>query len=324
MTDRTCAVDGCERRVKARGLCRSHYMAERASKMPECTVDGCSKTQHSSGLCSMHYMRVHSGKSIGQGRVERKRCSVADCQRVVTADGYCQYHSKRIELGLPMNAPLPKRGRTTCQIEGCSEYVSGEGYCKAHLRRFRRGVQVEFERTPKVPTPCIACGRTFTPANHGQKTCGRKCKTRASRGQSTEIVKTCSMCSSVFVLSIDGSGSTSAKFCPACRPLARVAVKAHSRRAYKARKAAAPVTGEVTIEMLRRVFGDHCHICRKPIDFSLSPRHRMSATIDHLIPLSRVELGPWHGPGNVMLAHFKCNSAKRNRIVHQPTLPLVA
>lgn len=219
---------------------------------------------------------------------------------------------------------LRQRKRTLCKVRDCGKFVSADGYCRAHVRRFRRGVPVEFERTPKVPTPCIACGTIFTPANHGQKTCSKRCKTRARRGQSTEIVKTCPMCSNVFVLPIDGSGSTTAKFCPACRPLARIAVKAHGRRIYKARKAAAPVTGEVTIEMLRRVFGDHCHICRKRIDFSLSPTDRMSATIDHLIPLSRIELGPWHGPGNVMLAHFKCNSAKRNRIVHQPTLPLVA
>ena len=51
-----------------------------------------------------------------------------------------------------------------------------------------------------------------------------------------------------------------------------------------------------------------CAICGRPVDKTLKPPHPMSATVDHIIPISR------HGHpsdlSNLQLAHRACNRAK--------------
>jgi hypothetical protein len=51
-----------------------------------------------------------------------------------------------------------------------------------------------------------------------------------------------------------------------------------------------------------------CQICLAPIDRTVSHRHPMSATLDHIVPLSRCGT---HTRQNVQTAHRQCNSLKR-------------
>lgn len=65
MADKTCTINGCTRRVKARGLCNPHYARQyrgadvstpiREALAPTCTVKGCVLPSHGRGLCSTHY-----------------------------------------------------------------------------------------------------------------------------------------------------------------------------------------------------------------------------------------------------------------------------
>lgn len=50
-----------------------------------------------------------------------------------------------------------------------------------------------------------------------------------------------------------------------------------------------------------------CWVCGAPVDLEVKEREVMSATIDHVIPLS--EGGP-HTIDNVRLAHMICNSTR--------------
>lgn len=54
-----------------------------------------------------------------------------------------------------------------------------------------------------------------------------------------------------------------------------------------------------------------CQLCGEPVDPALIFPDRLSATLDHIVPLS---LGGTHDPSNVQLAHLGCNSAKGNRV----------
>lgn len=54
-----------------------------------------------------------------------------------------------------------------------------------------------------------------------------------------------------------------------------------------------------------------CGICCGEVDLSIPCPHPMSASIDHVIPLAKGGLHKW---GNVQLAHFGCNSRKRDRL----------
>jgi 5-methylcytosine-specific restriction endonuclease McrA len=56
-----------------------------------------------------------------------------------------------------------------------------------------------------------------------------------------------------------------------------------------------------------------CWICGRGIDLTLPPRHPMSATTDHVIPLSLG--GDPLDPANQRPAHYRCNSARGNRAV---------
>ena len=55
-----------------------------------------------------------------------------------------------------------------------------------------------------------------------------------------------------------------------------------------------------------------CAICGKPVDFSLRPPHPLSATVDHIIPISKG--GHPSDLANLQLAHRCCNRAKSDKI----------
>lgn len=53
-----------------------------------------------------------------------------------------------------------------------------------------------------------------------------------------------------------------------------------------------------------------CGVCATAIDPELAWPHKMSRTLDHVIPLSK---GGTHELANVQLAHMVCNARKNNR-----------
>ncbi|CAB4136887.1 HNHc domain containing protein [uncultured Caudovirales phage] len=52
-----------------------------------------------------------------------------------------------------------------------------------------------------------------------------------------------------------------------------------------------------------------CQLCGRKVDPSLVYPHPMSASLDHVVPLSLVG-GPGHVLSNVQLAHLRCNVRK--------------
>lgn len=55
-----------------------------------------------------------------------------------------------------------------------------------------------------------------------------------------------------------------------------------------------------------------CGICGKPVDFSLKYPDPMSATIDHIIPVSKS--GHPSSLENLQLSHFTCNRQKSDKL----------
>jgi len=54
-----------------------------------------------------------------------------------------------------------------------------------------------------------------------------------------------------------------------------------------------------------------CGICREPVDRDLTYPDRMSASLDHVVPITR---GGPHLYSNVQCAHFTCNSSKADHV----------
>jgi 5-methylcytosine-specific restriction endonuclease McrA len=55
-----------------------------------------------------------------------------------------------------------------------------------------------------------------------------------------------------------------------------------------------------------------CHICGKPIDYSLPHLDPMAYVVDHVIPLAK---GGADTLSNKKAAHRECNSKKRARLI---------
>lgn len=53
-TARTCTTDGCDRTVKARGLCNRHYKEANPRK---CTIQGCDERHEGRGYCNRHLLK---------------------------------------------------------------------------------------------------------------------------------------------------------------------------------------------------------------------------------------------------------------------------
>lgn len=88
----------------------------------------------------------------------------------------------------------------------------------------------------------------------------------------------------------------------------------HQRRARKKQAS----TGEpVLLEAIAERDRWRCHLCRKRVGKAIAWPHPRSASLDHLVPLSR---GGTHDPANVRLAHLSCNSSKGSRAVGEQLL----
>lgn len=68
----------------------------------------------------------------------------------------------------------------------------------------------------------------------------------------------------------------------------------------------------VELDMLYLRDRGMCGICVEVVNIELKAPHRRSATVDHILPVSK---GGEHSYANTQLAHFACNSGKKDRII---------
>ena len=108
MTERTCTIDECGRKTKARGLCGKHYQAWRTAnglvgpaQRVGCSIDGCTSLVRAKGLCGAHYRRVqsHGDPYIKhpppQNQPRTIGCKADGCNSKHFAKGYCRIHYQR-------------------------------------------------------------------------------------------------------------------------------------------------------------------------------------------------------------------------------------
>jgi hypothetical protein len=156
-----CTVDGCERKVLAKGFCATHYARNakygdplggpRFIQSPNaargCSVAGCDGAHLARGLCSKHYQVARNSgaiKVVPQKVVNDGVCNVDGCGRPCYGCGYCQKHySKFKKYGDPL-ASAPKKTGGQCSTPGCPGVVRAKGLCFNCYTRVKKRGSVEY------------------------------------------------------------------------------------------------------------------------------------------------------------------------------------
>jgi hypothetical protein len=97
-----CKILGCEKAVKAKGLCALHYRRAREKTMPPCSEWDCDLPQYARDLCRKHWARKrsHGSTEWRGGKRGPRLCSVEGCTRFIRGSSTeCIYHMPMTYMG---------------------------------------------------------------------------------------------------------------------------------------------------------------------------------------------------------------------------------
>lgn len=133
---RSCSVEGCERKYRAKGFCSTHYNQFNKSTKT-CSLDGCARNQLAKGLCSAHYQQQWAGKPLGEIRSydPERGCSFEGCHRPHARWGLCRAHGDQKVRGSELK-PI-RVVMITCSVEGCEQSHHAKSFCANHYARVK-------------------------------------------------------------------------------------------------------------------------------------------------------------------------------------------
>lgn len=256
-----------------------------------CTMPGCDRKHLAKGMCKMHYNRVN-----------RKPEPIRYIPRTCT------------ECGVDYQG---SRGALTTMCPPCAKV-------KAIAKRVATLAAARAERQPKKYEQtkckvsfirCRQCGDLFTSRSSNKIYCTNACLCAGNLADKradyqVNLSKSCRDCST------DITGRPWSRLCPACK-------EANDRDAHRVgqQRRRARLRGvEHEAIRAREIYerdGWTCGICGLAVDPALTYPHKMSASLDHFIPIAR---GGSHTKGNVQCSHLHCNVLKGDDL---PTLQKV-
>ena len=162
---------------------------------------------------------------------------------------------------------------------------------------------------------CEYCGSLFTTKTGHKKYCSLTCRKVAEEQRrlrkeraNKKSVYQCKICGEWFKPEY---GNKRRAFCSLeCKSRAERQWLKATRKKRKAKTKSVAVHN-ITVEKLMERDKRVCGICGQKVDGRRKSPHPDSATIDHILPISR---GGWHEWSNVQLAHRKCNEDKSNKM----------
>lgn len=158
---RSCSIEGCRRKFRARGFCATHYARFMRNNTPhlaevpdsvQCSAPSCSKPPRSriAKYCETHYYRLRRTGSVADPVRISGACRVDGCERLASlGDNFCRLHYLRIK----------NRGDVTFENRGpnCHTWTGEDATYKAVHQRVRAKYGSARDLT------CIDCGG---PAKH--------------------------------------------------------------------------------------------------------------------------------------------------------------
>jgi len=167
-------------------------------------------------------------------------------------------------------------------------------------------------RLDTIPRDCAECGKAFDAVFKNNYYCSKQCNNRAKERRRTEKrraerakeVLKCIVCD----VELPVTARRDKKFCsPECAGSARFNTNRASRRLR------ITVGGEEQLVTRVAIYERDnwvCQLCMKPIDRTLRYPEPMSASLDHIVPLSK---GGENSAENFQASHLVCNISVGNR-----------
>ena len=248
--------------------------------------------------------------------MSKRTCKVDGCLGEVQARMMCRSHYQHwYRYGDPVEKPIYSRACAHCEKRFKTE-VSHQKYCSSKC-----GVQFsvlrrkELERAERLSTvlECRQCGAGFFPVKSLGKLycsdfCSRKWRRENAPGECevaecVSVVKARGMCAKHYSAWRRAEGLDTWK--EAWTPARKAAYQAR-----RARKRGVDAERVVAVDVFDRD-GWLCGICGGEVDSGLEWPDSGSASLDHIIPLSK---GGTHTYANTQLAHLFCNVSKGNSL----------
>lgn len=236
--------------------------------------------------CMYGFSTSYTCRFCGAIMKERRRvqCGSLQCKRAFNAERMREYAAKKKRAsGRSIYADRKDRTRTIRHCERCGDQLWP-------------GASIE------TRTHCRPCSRRIEKHARLQQVVLNAAA--GSSGASVWTAGPCPRCGRVGVSTNSNQRHCSQECIRAAKDDRRHDIRARRR----ARKRGAFVERVFRADIYERD-GWRCRLCRKPVRRNEKVPHPLAPVLDHIIPLA---VGGSHEPSNVQLAHFLCNSHKRD------------
>lgn len=272
-----------------------------------CTFPQCEKPARCRGWCSAHYerWRKHGDPAVvlppvyppSNVRTQTTTCQAVGCGKTPWARNLCSTHYQKLRKHGDPNVDM-RRKPTHCTVADCGLPAHAHGLCRRHYLRVRNTGSVTL--APRRASICSvqACTeRTHKRAWHCESHYMELRRYGEVGGNAI-----CADCSDPI--------SRGRRRCKDCARKARLLA---SKNLGHVRRALIRGANAERFNVLDVYDRDEwvCGLCLKPVDPNLRHPNPFSASLDHILPLTR---GGAHALSNVQLAHLRCNTAKGNRL----------
>ncbi len=257
-------------------------------------------------------------------------CSASGCSADVFIKKWalCRSHYNRWKYAGDLNLTRPSvckgcgvkpprvPGRSGPAPEYCSRACQRESHAAELLvsGRYEESVasRSPSPRRPRATFICVSCQQEFK-AVRARRLCSKTCENKYYRNTDTGHECILDGC----VRSVVAKEMCDMHYKRWMRAVGKFPVepwnerrKAHSRRRLAIKRGASAADTFTPVEIYERDSWT-CGICAQLIDRDLRYPNPSSASIDHVLPLSK---GGDHTKNNVQAAHLRCNVRKGNRV----------
>lgn len=283
-----------------------------------CSIENCDRPHYGRGWCQLHYGRWHRhGDPLYQRVKPDRTCKVDGCGRRLaeekaTGRGMCSTHYQRWRVhGDPLYERPVIVGVAPCSIDGCENVVQARGWCSAHWSRWKRHGSPTARLRGEVVNGkriCPTCEIDKPLAEWTKGECKLCARERAAQYRARNpyrrvtILRTCMHCGREFA----GNNKQLLHCSASCSDATKTLRNWKHLNARRARERGALVEKFDRVEIFERD-GWICGICNEPVDPGLAHPDPMSASLDHIVPVSR---GGKHSRANTQCAHLTCNVRK--------------